>query len=478
MVSLILKACASPSLLTHGKALHAESVKAGADRDLVTGTSLLDMYAKCHDIVSARRAFDLMPQRNVVTYNAMVGGYLKNGDTESASVLFESMPERTAVTWIEMISGFARCGDSARARWFFDRVPRDLRNVVTWTVMVHGYASNGEMEAAREVFEEMPHQTFFTWSSMVSGYFKRGSVREAREIFDRIPVRNLVNWNSLVSGYAQNGHCEEALEAFGRMQAEGFKPDEFTIVSVLSACAQLGHLDVGKEIHNMIIQKGIKLNLFTLNALVDMYAKCGDLTNARLIFDRMPQRNGGSWNAMISGFAIHGRIGEALEFFGRMEDSDEKPDAITFVAVLSGCAHGGFVKEGLEIYSKMKKYGLVAWTKHYGCLVDLLGRAGQLREAYDLIKKMPIKPNDVVWGALLGACRIHSDTDIAQKVMEEVGTPFFNQGIGDDSHCLLLSNIYAACDKWESAERMRIMTVNGGVLKMTAHSTIHLSTAE
>uniref|UniRef100_A0A7N2MI02 Pentatricopeptide repeat-containing protein n=1 Tax=Quercus lobata TaxID=97700 RepID=A0A7N2MI02_QUELO len=164
VVPLILKACASLSFLGFGKALHAETIKTGVDCNVIVGTSLLGMYAKCGDIIDLRKVFDYLPKRNVVTWNAMIGEYLRNKETNSASILFEKMSIRNAVTWNEMIDG------------------------------------NGEMEAAREVFEEMPHRNFFAWSSMISGYCKKGDVNEAKAIFDRIPVRNLVNWNSLIFG--------------------------------------------------------------------------------------------------------------------------------------------------------------------------------------------------------------------------------------------------------------------------------------
>lgn len=209
--------------------------------------------------------------------------------------------------------------------------------------MVDGYARIGEMEAAREVFEMIPERNCFVWSSTINGYFKKGNVTEAAAVFDWVPVRNLEIWNSMIAGYVQNGFGEKALQAFEGMGAEGFEPDEFTAVSVLSACAQLGNLDVGKQIHHMIEHKGIVVNPFVLSGLVDMYAKCGDLVNAMLVFEGFPEKNIFCWNAMISGFAINGKCKEALEFFGRMEESNIRPDGITFLTVLSACAHGGLV---------------------------------------------------------------------------------------------------------------------------------------
>ncbi|RQO86630.1 hypothetical protein POPTR_002G072500v4 [Populus trichocarpa] len=478
LVPLVLKACAYVSVLNCGKSLHGEAIKHGVDSNVRIGTSLVSMYAKCGDIPDSRKLFEYMPERNVVTWNAMISGYGKNGDMKSASVLFDKMSTRNAVSWIEMIDGFARSGDMVAARRTFNEVPFELKNVVTWTVMIDGYASKGEMEAARLLFEDMPQRNFFVWSSMISGYCKIGNVKEARAIFDRVPVRNLVNWNSLICGYSQNGFCEEALDAFGKMQNEGYEPDEVTVVGVLSACAQLSLLDVGKDVHKMICAKGMKLNEFVVNALVDMYAKCGDLTGARLIFERMTNKNNACWNSMISGFAVHGKTKEALEFFGRMEESNEKPDEITFLSVLSACVHGGFVEVGLEIFSKMERYGLSASIKHYGCLVDLLGRAGRIQDAYHLIKSMPMKPNDTVWGAFLGACRIHMDNDMVEQVVEDVCTSDSSVDSGNDPHYALLLNIYAGSGSWEKAGRVSMVMADRGLQKTSGRSSLMLENTE
>lgn len=478
LVPLLFKAC-SAFTQTYGKSLHAESIKFGVSIDLHVTSSLLNMYSKCGNLADSRKVFDEMPERNVVSWNAMIAGYLRNGNRESALDLFEKMSiKRNSVTWMEMIYGFSKSGNTLKARDFFDKVPLELRNVVTWTVMVDGYSANGELEAAKELFEMMPERNFFVWSSMISGYCKKGDVKEARYFFDRIPVRNLVNWNSLISGYAQNGFSEEALEMFRKLQSEGFEPDEVTITSVLSACAQIGELDVGKEIHYLIKRKRMKVNQFILNALLDMYAKCGDLAHARLIFEGMSHRTTACWNSMISGFAINGQSKEAFEFFRRMEELNDLPDDITFLSLLSACSHGGFLDEGLDIFSKMETYGVVANIKHYGCLVDLLGRAGRLKEAFNLVMRMPIKPNDVVWGALLGACRVHLDTNMVEQVMQEIGRVDNDMDSGDNSHYVLLSNIYAASDKWEKAEKMRMAMTNKGFQKIPGFSSVILSNKE
>ncbi|XP_023755719.1 pentatricopeptide repeat-containing protein At3g21470 [Lactuca sativa] len=471
VLPLVFKACAILSLTNYGKSLHSESIKAGLLSDVVVGTSMVNMYAKCCNAIDARKVFDEMPVKNVVTWNAMIGGYMKNRETQPALRLFNKMSDRTSVSWIEMITGYARTGDTMMARSFFDQVPFPLKNVMTWTVMVDGYASNGDMKAAKKVFEAMPERNFFVWSSMVSGYFKKGDVESGETIFNRIPFRNLVNWNSLISGYSQNGLCEKALEAFAKMESDGFEPDEVSFASALSACAQLGSLKTGKDLHDMIIQKRIKVNIFILNSLVDMYAKCGDLMNARLIFEDMmeSERNDSCWNAMISGFSIHGHCREALEFFDRMEKSKVTPNEITFLSVLSACAHAGFVEEGLEIFDKMGKYGLVANVKHYGCLVDILGRVGRLKDAYRVVTEMPVRPNESVWGALLGACRVHSDMEMANRVVEKVNAELTRCGY------VVMSNMYAASERWEKAESLRDLMFRERVQKTVGCSSVHLN---
>uniref|UniRef100_A0A0D3HLL2 Pentatricopeptide repeat-containing protein n=1 Tax=Oryza barthii TaxID=65489 RepID=A0A0D3HLL2_9ORYZ len=246
------------------------------------------------------------------------------------------------------------------------------------------------METARELFDKMPARNAFVWSSMGTGYFKAGNADEAQAVFDRIPVRNLVNWNTLIAGCS-----EKALEAFHSMLDDRIKPDEFTMAGVLSACAQLGSLEQARKVHSFIIQHRIRKNQFVLNGLVDMFAKCGDLAFARKIFDNMQWRNTECWNSMISALSSHGQSIEAIKLFSKMECSDQKPNAITLLAVLGACTHGGFVDEGLRIFNKFDVYGVAAAVEHYGCLVDLLDRAGRLREAYEIVKNMLVQPNEI-----------------------------------------------------------------------------------
>ncbi|KAL6614068.1 hypothetical protein ACP70R_036338 [Stipagrostis hirtigluma subsp. patula] len=478
LLPVLLKAAAYRAEHGLGRSLHAEAIKSAFARDLLVGTTLVSMYSKGGALADARRAFDEMPERNVVAHNALLSGYAAAGDMDRALALFGGMPAWTSVTWGTLIRGFAEKGDMAEARRWFEATPPGMRSVVTWTVLVQGYVVAGDMAAARELFDNMPARNAFVWSSMVTGYFKAGNAEEAQAVFNRIPARNLVNWNLLIAGYAQIGCSDKALEAFHAMLEERVKPDEFTMASVLSACAQLGSLEQGKKVHEFINRKHIRKNHFVMNGLVDMYAKCGDLAYARYIFDSMRWRNTECWNSMISALASHGQSDEALRLFFQMEHSEQKPNAITLVAVLGACTHGGFVDEGLRIFKKFDVYGVEAGVEHYGCLVDLLGRAGKLKEAYEIVKSMPEEPNEVIWGALLGACRVHGDAEMSRCVSEEIHHLHSGRASSNDAEYIMLSNIMAASEKWEQSEYIRRKMARYGVEKTPGCSSLEVDIPE
>ncbi|CAN6884531.1 unnamed protein product [Brassica oleracea var. botrytis] len=472
-IPLLLKACACVPNFVLGKQLHSESIKFGIHSDVMVRTSLIKMYSQSGCIVSARNVFDEMLERNVATWNAMIGGYMWNGDALSATRLFgEIIGSGNEVTWIVMMKGYVKRNETEKARDLFERMPLEMKSVKAWAVMLGGYVSNREMEAARMFFEEIPEKNSFVWSLMISGYFRAGDVDEASGVFNRVKVRDLVIWNSLITGYAQNGYSDGAIDAFYKMQGEGFEPDAVTVSSVLSACAQSCRLDVGREVHSLINRIGIELNEFVSNALIDMYAKCGDLENATSVFESLSVRSVACWNSMISCLAIHGKGGEALEMFRTM---DTKPDEITFLAALSACVHGGFLVDGLKIFLEMKNRDVKPNVKHFGCLVHLLGRSGKLKEAYGLVREMPVKPNDTVLGALLGACKVHMDTEMAEQVMKIIETAGSVINGDSENHLVLISNLYAHAESWQTAETLRVEMEKRGLEKSTGLSSLVLT---
>jgi pentatricopeptide repeat protein len=404
-LSSVLKACAGIEALQQGEQLHARTIKADLESDVVLGNALIDMYAKC-------------------------------GRMEDACQVFGKM---------------SRC------------------DVVSFTGMIAGYAKHGSIENAREVFDRISQRDVFSWTAMVSGYAKCGSIEEARQMFDRMPHKNVVSWNAMIAAYAQHGHGyahhrygEEALSLFCQMLRHGMKPDQLTFASILSSCAGLAALEQGKQVHSHIIKIEFESYVILETALVDMYAKSGRIETARQVFDEMSQKDVVSWNVMIAGYGKHGKAQDGLELFEQMQEAGVTPTSITFVSVLSACSHAGLVDEGWHYFNCMSQYHAIKpIAEHYACMVDLLGRAGQLEEAALFIETMPVEPGADVLGALLAACRVHGNIELGEKVAERI----FEQNPNNSGTYVVLSNIYAAAGRWDDAAKIRKLMTDRGVIK-------------
>jgi len=276
----------------------------------------------------------------------------------------------------------------------------------------------------------------------------------------------------MVAGYAQNGCFDEALNLLRQMQLKGMKANSDTFSTILQACANLAALEHGKEAHEDIIRNGFKSDVYVGSGLVNMYAKCGNIEDARRVFDKMLAWNVVSWNAMIIGYAMHGCGKEALQLFEEMQQSGTSPDQVTFVGVLSACCHAGLVDDGRQYFECMNQcYQISPVIEHYCCIVDLLGRAGYLDEAHNFINKMPIKPNAAIWGSLLAACRIHANTKLGEQAAEHL----FELNPENAAPYVLLSNIYAAGNRWDDIGRMRNTMRHRGVMKKPGCSWIEVN---
>jgi pentatricopeptide repeat protein len=294
-------------------------------------------------------------------------------------------------------------------------------------------------------------------NSFMTMYVKCGEVEYARQLFDEMPVKDLITWNAMISGYAQNGHARRVLEIYREMKKmNGVNPDPVTLLGVLCSCANLGAQGIGREVEREIDRFGFRSNSFLTNALVNMYARCGNLVRAREVFDCMDEKSKSvvSWTAIIGGYGIHGEGETAVELFDVMVRSGVRPDRTVFVSVLSACSHAGLTEKGLQYFDEMqRKYGLQPGPEHYSCMVDLLGRAGRLKEAMDLIDSMKVKPDGAVWGALLGACKIHRNVELAEVAFQHV-IELEPTNIG---YYVLLSNVYSDAKNLEGVLKVRVM---------------------
>ncbi|CAL9108088.1 unnamed protein product, partial [Musa textilis] len=323
--------------------------------------------------------------------------------------------------------------------------------------LIHMYSVCGFHVAARRVFDlaEDSARDVVSWNSMISGYLQVGCgyIEDARKLFDRIPERNVVCWTSMISGYTQSGRFGESIEVFREMQMAGVRADDPTVASVVSSCAQLGAHAQGRNIHKYCDVNNIGELLSVKNALIDMYSKCGDIQRAFEVFQGLARKDVISWTVMISGLALNGYPKEALNLFSEMELSDEAmPNEITFLGVLTACSHGGLVDKGYHYFNKMVHcYGLMPQIEHYGCIVDLLGRANLLEEAKKFIKEMPIKPDVVIWRSLLFACRGKGNVKLAEYAAERILELEPRRCAGH----VLLSNIYAVSSRWSDVNKVR-----------------------
>ncbi|XP_031477632.1 pentatricopeptide repeat-containing protein At1g77170, mitochondrial [Nymphaea colorata] len=308
----------------------------------------------------------------------------------------------------------------------------------------------------------------FVESGLIHLYAKFGEFDDAHQVFDESPHRKLGSWNAIISGFVQGGRSHEALSMFFELGRSGLVPDDVTIVSVVPACASLGDLDLASQIHGCAVKLCLtESEVLTQNALVDMYGKCGRMDLARKMFDEMPQRNVSSWTSMIVGLAVNGLATDALRCFEQMLIAGVRPNHVTFVGVLSACVHAGLVDEGLNYFDEMVHgHKMVPMMQHYGCMVDLLGRAGRLQEAKEMIESMPMKPNVVIWGALLGACEKHTSVDIGEWVARHL----LELEPDSDGVYVVLSNIYASANMWEDVQSTRRKMKEGSVAKTPGFS--------
>ncbi|MED6182271.1 hypothetical protein PIB30_027112 [Stylosanthes scabra] len=460
-ISSALKSCAKVQDELHGVSIHGQVHVLGFDACVYVQTALLDLYSKIGDVGTARKLFDEMSDRNVVSWNSMLSGYLKAGNLGKAQEFFEEIPKKDVVSWNSMISGYAKAGDMDLAYSLFQQMPE--RNLVSWNTMIGGYADCGSMVSAREFFDAMPMRNSVSWITMIAGYSKSGDVESAQKLFDKMDKKDLLLYNAMIACYAQNSRPKEALELFSEMiKPEIYvNPDKMTLASVISACSQLADLEYWCWIELHMNDFGIILDDHLTTALIDLYAKCGSIDRAYELFQGLRQRDLVAYSAMIYGCGINGRSFDAIKLYEQMLGDCIRPNLATYTGLLTAYNHAGLVEEGYQCFNSMKENGVMPSLDHYGIMIDLLGRAGWLNEAYNLITNMPMRPNASVWGALLLACRVHNNVELGEIAVQHC------MKLESDvaGYCSLLSSIYAAVGKWEDAKKFR-MSEEGKIIKV------------
>ncbi|KNA07198.1 hypothetical protein SOVF_174060, partial [Spinacia oleracea] len=444
----ILNECVNRKALREGQRVHTHMIKTQYFPPLYLRTRLVILYCKCDCLDDARHVFDEMPERNVVSWTAMISGYSQNGFSSEALSLFVQMlrsgtepNEFTLATTLPCCTG--DCG-------------LDYGRQIHSVIIRYNYESH-----------------VFVGSSLLDMYAKAGKIHEAQRVFDGLVERDVVSCTAMIAGYAQLGFDVEAVELFRRLLKEGMSSNYVTYTSLLTALSGLAALDQGKQVHNHILRRELVSYVVLQNSMIDMYAKCGNLMYARRVFDRIPERSVISWNAMLVGYSKHGMGSNVIELFKLMRaEGKVKPDSVTFLAVLSGCSHGGMEDTGLGIFDEMvaQKDGFMPNIEHYGCVVDLLGRSGRLEQALKFIDEMPYKPTAAIWGSLLGACKVHSNIDVG----EYVGSKLVEIEPENAGNYVILSNLYASAGRWEEVRNLRELMKEKAVSKEPGRSWIEI----
>lgn len=406
------------------------------------------MYCKCLLTEDAYKVFgeNSLCKKLTVCYNALIAGYVQNSDPLNGVLVFREMRRMgvsvNAVTMVGLASGCCH--------------PLDM----SLGMSLHCLSLKGGLGNDLAV-----------GNCLLTMYVKCESTQLARKLFDDVPIKGIITWNAMISGYAQNGLATHVLDLYHEMEPSGVYPDAVTFVGVLSSCANLGAQRIGREVEQKIGNMGLGFNLFLKNALVNMYSRCGNLVRARAIFDGMHEKSLVSWTAIIGGYGMHGLGDIALELFDEMIRTGIRPDGPVFVTVLSACSHAGLTNKGLDYFDAMERdYGVKPGIEHYSCVVDLLGRAGRLEDAHKLIDSMPVEPDGAVWGALLGACKIHKNVELAELAFDEI-VKLEPTNIG---YYVLLSNMYTEAENLAGVLKIRVMMRERKLKKDPGYSYIEI----
>lgn len=445
-LSSALKACAGTGLIKLGRQLHSALVKMDMESDSFVGVGLIDMYSKCGLLQDARMVFDLMPQKDLIAWNSIISGFSSCGYDIEAISLFTMMYKEGSEFNQTTLSTILKSTAGSQAIGFCEQV-----HAVS---IKSGYQYDG-----------------YVANSLLDSYGKCCLLEDAAKIFEVCPAEDLVAYTSMITAYSQYGLGEEALKMYLRMQERDMKPDAFIFSSLFNACANLSAYEQGKQIHVHVLKCGLLSDVFAGNSLVNMYAKCGSIDDASCIFNEIPCRGIVSWSAMIGGLAQHGHGKKALQLFYQMLKDGIPPNHITLVSVLSACNHAGLVTEARRLFGLMEElFRIIPTQEHYACMVDILGRVGRLDEAMVLVKEMPFQASAAVWGALLGAARIHKNIELGRHAAEMLLTL---EPEKSGTH-VLLANIYASTGMWDNVAKVRRLMKDSSVKKEPGMSWIEV----
>ncbi|CAH9090702.1 unnamed protein product [Cuscuta epithymum] len=441
----LLNSCIAGKAIERGRQLHARLCLIGLGYNTFLATKLVNLYCVCDHVSVAHQLFDKISKGNLFLWNVLIRGYAWSGPYEVAISLYFQLLKH-------------------------GHVPNNF----TFPFVLKACSALSGIDVGRDIHGQVVstgwERDVFVSAALIDMYAKSGCVENSRKAFDNVVQRDVVVWNSMLAAYSQNGCPDECLSLCSEMAYSGVGPTDATLVTSISAAADIAALQQGRELHGYSFRQGYCSQDKVMTALVDMYAKSGHVKLARMLFEALSEKRVVSWNAMITGYAMHGHANAALHMFNWMIRGAH-PDHITFVGVLSACKHGGMLDEAKMYFEQMTRiYGVEPSVQHYTCMVDLLGHRGRLDEAYGLITQMKVVPDSGVWGALLNSCKIQGNVELAELALEKL----IELEPNDAGNYVILSNMYAQAGRWEGVATLRKLMTDKGLKKSTACSWIEV----
>ncbi|XP_024515524.1 pentatricopeptide repeat-containing protein At4g02750-like [Selaginella moellendorffii] len=388
--------------------------------DIVSWNAIIGILARAREIENLAAIFLAMPERDVCSWNSFISANAQTGHLNQAILAFLKMPKTQSITWNAIVSAYGDHKRILEAKVMFDRMVE--RDATSWNAIVGAHAMNGDLERAGDLIQRMPQNTLCSSNALLTAHCLRGRLEEARVLLlDGSRPRNLVGWSAVIGGYAQAGCGAESLQLFRAMDLDGVQPDNITFISVACAIASIPSIAQARLLLGIIRDHGLPEDTPLGTNLINMFAKCGDLEAARRVFEEMPVRDIVAWNSMLTAYAQAGRVDQSLELFYSMIAQGILPVLVSFVSILSCCSHAGLLWRSLEFFHGMSgDFELAPGFEHFRCMIDVLGRAGHLGSAEDLIQSMPFEPDGVIWNTLLGACRNYRDVERAERIALEI----------------------------------------------------------
>ncbi|XP_047155162.1 putative pentatricopeptide repeat-containing protein At1g69350, mitochondrial [Vigna umbellata] len=443
-ISSMLPVLGGLGLFKLGMEVHGFCLKMNIDSDVFIANALIDLYAKSGSSRIASTIFNKMGGRNIVSWNVMIANFSQNKLEYEAVELMRKMQAKG-----------------------------EILNNVTFTNALPACARLGFLNVGKEIHARIIRVgsalDLFVSNALTDMYSKCGCLNLAQNVFN-ISVRDEVSYNILIIGYSRTNDCSESLSLFSEMILLGMAPDIVSFMGVISACANLASVRQGKEIHGLLVRKLFHSHLFAANSLLDLYTRCGRIDLATKVFDTIENKDVASWNTMILGYGMRGELDTAMNLFEAMKDDGVEYDSVSFIAVLTVCSHGGMIEKGRQYFKMMSDLNIEPMHTHYACMVDLLGRAGLMQEALDLIRGLSIVPDTNIWGALLGACRIHGNIELGHLAAEHL----FKLKPQHCGYYILLSNMYAEAERWEEANKVRELMRSRGAKKNPGCSWVQI----